>query len=249
MESQPWFVRDVCSGRGARPFDPIGNSSMIQTVEGIIDSDGVVRLLEPVSIGAPCRALVTILQEPPEVTSREAALLSEKPLAADWNRPEEDLAGAHLRSVKPCPVPDSCGSNRRGPRSSVAGRDTDSPRPTTPRSQTAPDRPSRSAAPEPRAASAIGPAGHQCGSHPCTRAQPRRAPSSTCSSRHRCTQPTHAPRRAGCRNPRPAAQQLPQTAHQCCGNPAAAASRKIRSWNRSRQKWHQWQIRKCHGRG
>ena len=79
---------------------------MIQTVEGIIDSDGVVRLLEPVSIGAPRRALVTILPELLEVTSREAALLSEKSLAVDWNRPEEDLAWAHLQSVKSssCPV-------------------------------------------------------------------------------------------------------------------------------------------------
>lgn len=73
---------------------------MIQTVKGIIDSDGVVRLLEPVSIGAPYRALVTNLRELLEVTSREAALLSEKSLAADGNRPEEDLAWARLRSVK-----------------------------------------------------------------------------------------------------------------------------------------------------
>ena len=73
---------------------------MIQTVEGVIDSDGVVRLLEPVSVGAPRRALVTILQEPPEAPSREAALLSQKSLAVDWNRPEEDLAWAHLQSAK-----------------------------------------------------------------------------------------------------------------------------------------------------
>ena len=73
---------------------------MIQTLEGVIDSDGVVRLLEPVHVGAPCRALVTILQEPPEAISREAALLAEKSLSVDWNRPEEDLAWAHLQSAK-----------------------------------------------------------------------------------------------------------------------------------------------------
>ena len=73
---------------------------MIQTVEGVIDSDGVVCLLEPVQIGAPRRALVTILQEPPESTSREAALLAEKSLVVDWNRPEEDLAWAHLQMEK-----------------------------------------------------------------------------------------------------------------------------------------------------
>ena len=53
MESRPWFIRDVCRGRGARRVDPGGSTRRIQTVEGIVDSDGVVRLLEPVSIGAP----------------------------------------------------------------------------------------------------------------------------------------------------------------------------------------------------
>ena len=73
---------------------------MIQTVEGMIGSDGVVRLLESVTITSPCRALVTILQEPPEAVSREAALLAEKSLAVDWSRTEEDLAWAHLQSAK-----------------------------------------------------------------------------------------------------------------------------------------------------
>ena len=81
-------------------FNSTGNAGMIQTVEGVIDSDGVVRLLEPVAVGLPRRALVMILQEPPEANSREAALLAEKSLATDWNRPEEDLAWAHLQSVK-----------------------------------------------------------------------------------------------------------------------------------------------------
>lgn len=43
---------------------------------------------------------VTILPKPPEATSREAAVLAEKSLAVDWNRPEKDLAWAHLQSVK-----------------------------------------------------------------------------------------------------------------------------------------------------
>ena len=73
---------------------------MIQTVEGVIDSNGVVRLLEPVDVGRPRRALVMILQELPEGDSRATALLAEKSLAVDWNRPEEDLAWAHLQSVK-----------------------------------------------------------------------------------------------------------------------------------------------------
>ena len=32
--------------------------------------------------------------------TREVTLLAEKSLAVDWNRPEEDLAWAHLQSVK-----------------------------------------------------------------------------------------------------------------------------------------------------
>ena len=58
---------------------------MIQPVEGVIDSNGVVRLLEPVDVGLPRRVLVMILQEPPEGDSRATALLAEKSLAVDWN--------------------------------------------------------------------------------------------------------------------------------------------------------------------
>jgi hypothetical protein len=69
---------------------------MIRTVEAIIDEKGVVHLLEAVQLPASCRALVTILEEPP-AADRESALLSEPALAADWNRPQEDLAWSHLQ--------------------------------------------------------------------------------------------------------------------------------------------------------
>jgi hypothetical protein len=57
--------------------------------------------LENVQISKPRRALVTILDEEgfdeiPNIT----ALLSEKALAMDWNRPEEDEAWAHLQPVR-----------------------------------------------------------------------------------------------------------------------------------------------------
>ncbi len=71
---------------------------VMQTVEAIIDANGVVRLLEPVPVGSPKRALVTILDEAP--AANETALLSERALAEDWNRPEEDAAWAHLQPAK-----------------------------------------------------------------------------------------------------------------------------------------------------
>jgi hypothetical protein len=69
---------------------------MIQTVEAVVDGQGRVRLLEPVQVDGPRRALVTVLDEPAEVPG-EAALLAEAALAFDWNRPEEDAAWSHLQ--------------------------------------------------------------------------------------------------------------------------------------------------------
>lgn len=60
----------------------------MQTIEAIIDEHGAVRLLEPVHLRAPRRAIVTILEN----ESFETALLSEQALAEDWNRPEENAA-------------------------------------------------------------------------------------------------------------------------------------------------------------
>jgi len=55
-------------------------------------------LLKPVSVDAPRRALVTILDESPADTALETALLSEAALAADRNRPEEDAAWSYLQA-------------------------------------------------------------------------------------------------------------------------------------------------------
>ena len=70
---------------------------MIHTVEGVISSDGTVRLLEAVPITQPRRALVMIIDEQPTVFPDETARLSEAALS-DWNRPEEDAAWAYLQS-------------------------------------------------------------------------------------------------------------------------------------------------------
>jgi hypothetical protein len=70
----------------------------MRTVEAVIEPNGEVRLMEPVRVPSPRRALVTILEEAPVV--HEATLLSEGVLAEDWNRPEEDAAWAHLQPGK-----------------------------------------------------------------------------------------------------------------------------------------------------
>ena len=71
---------------------------MIQTVEAVIDSQGRVRLLGPITGEGTRRALVTVLDEPGEMPN-EAALLAEAALSEDWNRPEEDAAWSHLQSA------------------------------------------------------------------------------------------------------------------------------------------------------
>lgn len=72
---------------------------MIQTLEAVIDEDGKVHLRESVRLPEARRALVTILEEEPAIEVSETALLSEKALAEDWSRPEEDDAWSHLQQV------------------------------------------------------------------------------------------------------------------------------------------------------
>lgn len=69
---------------------------MIQTLEAAIDEHGEIHLSEPIQLPARRRALVMILEEPAS-PNIETALLSEVALGADWNRPEEDEAWAHLQ--------------------------------------------------------------------------------------------------------------------------------------------------------
>ena len=73
---------------------------MIRTVEGVIDEQGAVRLLETVALAGTRRALVTILDEDPVVCPNETPLLSEAALGEDWNRPEEDAAWSYLQPAK-----------------------------------------------------------------------------------------------------------------------------------------------------
>jgi hypothetical protein len=72
----------------------------MRTVEAVISEGGKVRLLESVDIQSVKRALVTILEEAPKLPVPADTLLSEKALAEDWNRPEEDAAWSHLQPVR-----------------------------------------------------------------------------------------------------------------------------------------------------
>ncbi len=74
---------------------------MLRTLEAVIDEQGNVRLLEPIALAAPRRALVTVLEEASALQVPETALLSEAALAEDWNRPEEDAAWSHLQPERP----------------------------------------------------------------------------------------------------------------------------------------------------
>lgn len=76
------------------------NPGMIRTVEAIVDEKGQVRLSEPLQLSRSQRALVTILDEEPMPQLHEDSLLSERALAEDWNRPEEDAAWSHLGEVR-----------------------------------------------------------------------------------------------------------------------------------------------------
>jgi hypothetical protein len=69
---------------------------MIQTYEAVIDHTGNIRFLEPVSLPALHRALVTILDDESEPTALETALMSQSALAVDWDTQEENKAWSHL---------------------------------------------------------------------------------------------------------------------------------------------------------
>ena len=72
---------------------------MLQAVEGRIDQDGKVIVLEKVNLSGSRRVIVTILNEEPADETVNLALLSESVLAKDWERPEEDEAWSHLANV------------------------------------------------------------------------------------------------------------------------------------------------------
>jgi hypothetical protein len=79
-------------------------SSMQETfphvVEALIAPDGRVMPLVPIVVDKPRRALITVLDEAPQVAADHPALLSSASLARDWDRPEEDAAWSHLQPAR-----------------------------------------------------------------------------------------------------------------------------------------------------
>lgn len=72
---------------------------MLQTIEGLTDGKGRLRLLLPTDLPPMRRVLITILDEEPDLTARESAMLSESALAQEWLTPEEDAAWPHLAQL------------------------------------------------------------------------------------------------------------------------------------------------------
>lgn len=67
---------------------------MLKSVEATVEKNGEVHLLEPLNMKYPCRAIVTLFEQP---DISETALLSEVSLAQDWEKREEDEAWLHLQ--------------------------------------------------------------------------------------------------------------------------------------------------------
>lgn len=72
---------------------------MLQSVKGIIDQDGKLRVLEDVNLPKSRRVIIVILDEEPTDEDNNLALMSEAALARDWDRPEEDEAWSHLAQL------------------------------------------------------------------------------------------------------------------------------------------------------
>ena len=73
---------------------------MPKTIEAVVDEHGHIRLLEPLTLHASQRVLITVLEDEPGADTRdvsETALLSEETLAENWNQKEEDEAWKHLQ--------------------------------------------------------------------------------------------------------------------------------------------------------
>ena len=64
--------------------------------EAVVESDGRIRLNNPLHLEQGLRVLVAIPQTDLD-TAVSGIVLSEPALSVDWNKPEEDDAWAHLQ--------------------------------------------------------------------------------------------------------------------------------------------------------
>jgi hypothetical protein len=72
---------------------------MLQTIEAMVDENGRLRILEPVTLPKSRRVIIMILDEEPAEDTYNLMLLSEQSLAKDWLRPEEDDAWSRLAQL------------------------------------------------------------------------------------------------------------------------------------------------------
>lgn len=70
---------------------------MLHTIPAVVMEDGTIKLLEEIKISKQVNALVTILDDSYDVEGPLTTLLSQKSLAKDWDKPEEDEAWKHLQ--------------------------------------------------------------------------------------------------------------------------------------------------------
>ncbi len=68
---------------------------MLQSIEGIIDHNGTLHLLDKINLPKSRRVIITILNEEAE-EPLNLALMSELALAQDWYKPEDEVAWQHL---------------------------------------------------------------------------------------------------------------------------------------------------------
>jgi hypothetical protein len=69
---------------------------MEKLYEAVVESDGRIRLNNPLHLEKGLRVLVAIPQTDLD-TAVSGIALSEPALSVDWNKPEEDDAWAHLK--------------------------------------------------------------------------------------------------------------------------------------------------------
>ena len=69
------------------------------TIEGILEAEGRLKLLEPINVSGPRRVMITFLDEGAVDEQTCPAVLSEPALARDWENPQEVAAWSHLSQL------------------------------------------------------------------------------------------------------------------------------------------------------
>ena len=72
---------------------------MLQSIEGMTDQNGKLKIPGNINLPKSRRVIITILDEEPTDKAFNLALLSESALAKEWERPEEDKAWLHLAQL------------------------------------------------------------------------------------------------------------------------------------------------------